>query len=176
MNTNSYLVAKYLESGSGNSKSSGHALNPGDTIKLGRMEFLVIECRTREQTYTIRSTNHLGEKNGVHTVDEEFTGTGSCKICLSDEATPDNFLFSPCKCKGSCELVHLNCLKMWIDSKVKKQVNGIASTYNFTKFECELCKEPFPKTVHHQGKQIEMINIEKPAKPYIIFESLNERN
>ena len=176
MNTNSYLVAKYLESGSGNSKSSGHALNPGDTIKLGRMEFLVIECRTREQTYTIRSTNHLGEKNGVHTVDEEFTGTGSCKICLSDEATPDNFLFSPCKCKGSCELVHLNCLKMWIDSKFKKQVNSIASTYNFTHFECELCKEPFPKTVHHQGKQIEMINIEKPAKPYIIFESLNERN
>lgn len=96
VNCNSYLVAKYL----GSEKTPGQALSPGDTIKLGRMEFLVIECRNRDQTFTIRSTNHLGEKNGVHTVEEEFKG--SCKICLSDEATPDNFLFSPCKCKGSC--------------------------------------------------------------------------
>lgn len=131
------------------------------------MEYLVIECRNRDTTYSIRNTNHLGEKNGVYTADEGLAG--SCKICLSDETAPDNVLLSPCKCKGSCELVHMNCLKVWIDSKVKKQVNGIATTYNFTKFECEICKEPFPKSVLLKGKKIEMISIEKPQKPYIIF-------
>jgi E3 ubiquitin-protein ligase DOA10 len=98
------------------------------------MEYLVIECRNRESTLSIRNTNHLGEKNGVYQVDEVFSGT--CKICLSDETSPDNILLSPCKCKGSCELVHMGCLKVWIDSKVKKQVSGVVSTYNFTKFEC----------------------------------------
>lgn len=49
---------------------------------MGRMEYLVIECKTHDRTDSIRETNHLGEKNGVHTVTEDFTGT--CKFCLSD--------------------------------------------------------------------------------------------
>ena len=56
------------------------------------------------------------------------------EIILVNDNSPDNFLISPCKCKGSCEGVHVQCLKMWIDSKVKKEVTGMVVSYNFTKF------------------------------------------
>lgn len=64
---------------------------------------------------------------------------------------------------------------MWIDSKVKKEVNGVVVTYNFTKFECEICKVPFPRLVVNGSHQTEMITIEKPAKPYLILEGINDR-
>lgn len=73
--------------------------------------------------------------------------SGQCKICLCDEASEADPMINPCACKGSCELVHVNCLKNWINSKVKKDSNGIAISYNFSKFECEICKTLLPKTV-----------------------------
>ena len=102
---------------------------------------------------------------------------GNCKFCLCDDSTADNFLISPCKCKGSCEGVHVQCLKQWIDSKVKKEVTGMVVSYNFTKFECEICKEPFPRMVTRSSNNfsLEMITIDKPKIPYCILEGINER-
>ena len=46
-------------------------------------------------------------------------------------------------------------------------------SYNFSKFECEICKAPFPKTVTMvKGNILEMITIEKPDKPYLMLESV----
>ena len=65
---------------------------------------------------------------------------------------------------------------MWIDSKVKKEVTGMVVSYNFTKFECEICKEPFPRLVTRGDSfKMEMITIDKPEKPYVILEGINER-
>jgi hypothetical protein len=75
-------------------------------------------------------------------------------------------------CKGSCQKIHVGCLKQWINSKVEKKVNDIVYSYNFTKFECEICKHPFPRLIRVGGKDIEMMTINKPDKPYIILESL----
>lgn len=70
-----------------------------------------------------------------------------CKVCLCNEQSAEDPLISPCKCKGYCGLIHMNCLRMWINNKVKKEISGLAVSYNFTKFECEICKSPFPKIV-----------------------------
>lgn len=75
----------------------------------------------------------LGEFNGIYEA-PLVANEGTCKFCLCDDSSDDNFLISPCKCKGSCEGVHVQCLKMWIDSKVKKEVTGMVVSYNFTKF------------------------------------------
>lgn len=48
-------------------------------------------------------------------------------------------------------------------------------SYNFSKFECEICKAPFPKTVTIKGNILEMITIEKPAKPYIMLETVHAK-
>jgi hypothetical protein len=42
----------------------------------------------------------LGEFSGIHDANEIING--ACKFCLCDDNTADNFLISPCKCKGSC--------------------------------------------------------------------------
>jgi E3 ubiquitin-protein ligase DOA10 len=43
-----------------------------------------------------------------------------CKICLCDEETVDDPIISPCNCKGYCGYIHTNCLRQWINNKVKK--------------------------------------------------------
>lgn len=35
----------------------------------------------------------------------------------------------------------------------------IAVSYNFTKFECEICKDPFPKTIRKNGLSHDMFVI-----------------
>jgi E3 ubiquitin-protein ligase DOA10 len=96
------------------------------------------------------------------------------KVCLCSEETDEDPLISPCQCKGSLKKIHVGCLRTWINSRVKKDINDIATSYNFTKFECEICKYPFPKIVKMNSKEIEMMTINKPNKPYIILESLNK--
>jgi hypothetical protein len=70
----------------------------------------------------------------------------------------------------------VGCLRTWINSKVKKEIKGIVQSYNFTKFECEICKFPFPQMVRYGGKDVEMMTISKPNKPYILFESIGNKH
>lgn len=62
------------------------------------------------------------------------TEGNNCKICLEETETPDNFLFNPCKCAGSCGTVHIECLQYWIQIKVKKETIGGTTHFNFEKF------------------------------------------
>lgn len=52
----------------------------------------------------------------------------TCRICRS-EGSPDEPLFHPCKCSGSIQYVHQECLMEWLSHSNKKH--------------CELCKTPF---------------------------------
>lgn len=96
-------------------------------------------------------------------------GENNCKVCLISDESESDPLISPCNCKGSCRLIHVGCLRTWINSKVKKELKGIAVSYNFTKFECEICKSPFPKVVRFAEQDVEMMTIAKPNKPYILL-------
>ncbi len=85
---------------------------------MGRVEFRVVEIGGLPKLYQKKQESFLGELNGTYYATE--TTEGNCKFCLCDEVTEENYMISPCKCKGSCEGVHIDCLKMWIDSKIKK--------------------------------------------------------
>jgi len=63
-------------------------------------------------------------------------------------------MISPCKCKGSCESVHISCLMVWLQNKVTRQDSSsqLISTYNLAKFECELCKHPLPNKILVENK------------------------
>lgn len=60
-----------------------------------------------------------GLRDGLHKVANEETDTAAanddvpsgatCRICRGD-ATDDNPLFHPCKCKGSIKYMHESCL------------------------------------------------------------------
>lgn len=60
-----------------------------------------------------------------------------CRICWETDGSK----ISPCKCAGSTQYVHHECLKRWFEKgvqqsmlKVKKKDNGISSIL------CEICK------------------------------------
>ena len=87
----------------------------------------------------------------------------------------DNTLVSPCKCKGSCEYVHLKCLKHWIDSKKSTIENSenVCLSFNYKKLSCEICKESLPYTLKLGSQEYDIIDIKKPTNlPYIILEKV----
>lgn len=118
MINSSYLSVKTLKHADG---ISGYRLTPGTVVRLGRLSFLVVECRTNQKTETFKSLN---AKDLIRKSDDvllvESSAAGSCRICLGDETSESNLLVSACRCSGSCALVHVECLKIWIDSKIKK--------------------------------------------------------
>lgn len=67
-----------------------------------------------------------------------------CRICLSDENETLNPLFSPCKCAGTMQYIHLNCLQEWLNSKLITKETPYTKTFFWKNLECELCKSPFP--------------------------------
>uniref|UniRef100_UPI00398E38B8 probable E3 ubiquitin-protein ligase MARCHF10 n=1 Tax=Pristiophorus japonicus TaxID=55135 RepID=UPI00398E38B8 len=69
----------------------------------------------------------------LHEDSEEEEGD-LCRICLIPGGTPLNPLLEPCKCVGSLQFVHHDCLKRWLQAKVISGANLAAVT------TCELCK------------------------------------
>ncbi|XP_066544723.1 E3 ubiquitin-protein ligase MARCHF7 isoform X2 [Amia ocellicauda] len=58
-----------------------------------------------------------------------------CRICQMGTETPSNPLIEPCRCTGSLQYVHQDCMKKWLRSKINSGSNLEAIT------TCELCKE-----------------------------------
>ncbi|TRY82470.1 hypothetical protein DNTS_029956 [Danionella cerebrum] len=58
-----------------------------------------------------------------------------CRICQMGEQSSSNPLIVPCKCTGSLQFVHQDCIKKWLRSKISSGSNLEAIT------TCELCKE-----------------------------------
>ncbi|XP_004543441.2 E3 ubiquitin-protein ligase MARCHF7 [Maylandia zebra] len=58
-----------------------------------------------------------------------------CRICQMGEESSSNPLIQPCRCTGSLQYVHQECIKRWLLSKIGSGANleGITT--------CELCKE-----------------------------------
>lgn len=80
-----------------------------------------------------------------------------------------------CKCKGSMNL-HLNCLKMWIQSQlITNPIKGEEGvSYTVKKFNCELCHEQYPITIKNKNNYFNLINYFIPENQnYIILQSLN---
>ncbi|XP_073503184.1 E3 ubiquitin-protein ligase MARCHF7 isoform X2 [Phyllobates terribilis] len=67
--------------------------------------------------------------------DSEEEDGDLCRICQTGVATPTNPFIEPCKCSGSLQYVHQDCMKKWLHAKIQSGSNlETIST-------CELCKE-----------------------------------
>lgn len=109
-------------------------LEPGDIIKMGRVEYMVLEMRTSKEIMSVRDTSYLNDGSFVFEAPKPEGSEINCKVCLCNEETDTDPLIAPCMCKGSCQKIHVGCLKKWINSKVEKKINDIVYSYNFTKF------------------------------------------
>lgn len=75
---------------------------------------------------------------------------GACRICLHEEVDRDDFMMTPCQCRGSCATVHYNCLKHWVSSKIQPindYRNERLTSYSLKNLKCEICKSSFPTAI-----------------------------
>lgn len=76
-----------------------------------------------------------------------------CRICLVDTNDQSNPLIkSPCKCTGSVQLIHINCLQQWLRSKVTMGKTKYVSSYSWKSFECDVCKSLYPGNIFKYSK------------------------
>lgn len=84
------------------------------------------ELSCMNQTLVIPYT----QENNISLCVDDFK---MCRICLTSENS--GTLINPCACTGSQKFVHEECLKTWLLTKKKDDLN-----------QCELCKENFKMT------------------------------
>ena len=95
-----------------------------------------------------------------------------CRICLSEDYEENNPLIHPCNCDGTMKYIHLHCLKLLIQSKIKKTETESCKVFTFKTLECEICKMVFPEKIKIKGTVFYIIDFEKPDKDYIILDGL----
>lgn len=155
----------------------GHELQPGETFKLGRVEFRVVEvmgteggvrkCNSSTANLSTRSAYHPG----VDITGMQPWEAPHCRICLTD--SKEDILYSPCTCKGSLGYVHVRCQKEWVLSKVATKMSGPNTVnYNVAPLYCEICKVEIDPVFVIEEKQYDLIHFERPEWPYMIIEQL----
>ncbi len=153
----------------------GHKLREGDVFRMGRCKYLlrelvrvaedkktaenmentIIEAQEPENPGVVSSVimvQKLDEppKKEQPSLDKSKKDERQCRICLGEDSDPTNPLIeSPCACIGSVRLMHVNCLKHWLQSKVTEKRTDCAVTYMWKQFECEVCKSKYPGWCPH---------------------------
>lgn len=136
---------------------------------MGRIALQVTDLRTSSETSCKKEYELFVPQTEEKSTRNEIS---NCRFCLSSEATAENPLIAPCKCSGSVRLVHLDCLKQWLDSrKVSKSADNV-TTYFWKHLDCELCKSPLPTAVQIQQKVVDLVNIPLPEGPCVRLDAI----
>ncbi|CAD8072006.1 unnamed protein product [Paramecium primaurelia] len=162
-----FLIVRSLKNADGVQK--GYILQEGDLLKLGRVEYHVIEIR--DSKGQIRTVKDVFQSEAKITPSIDGSVIQQCKICLNEEETPEDPFITPCKCNGSCAYVHFNCLKQWLESRGYKKESGNTISYRWKKLECEVCQELLPQQIRFKGQVLDLAALERPNQPYIILEN-----
>jgi len=106
---------------------------------------------------------------------DTITSEDLCRICLSNEVTPENPFLSVCNCKGTTRYSHFECLRKWLNYKMVEKKSNVLTTYQWKIFDCELCSSPYPFCVQLSGVKYKLFDIDRPSKGnYLILESLTK--
>lgn len=166
------------------SNELGYQLHEGDVILFGAIRFKIIElCSAPDNFEEDRldeeedwdkekiSNNNLNIENNEN--DSKSNNSIKCRICLIGEIDEENNpLITPCKCSGSVQYIHVQCLKQWLKSKVLIKDYKYFTVIIKKKFECEICKENLPDALLINNKLINLFTYKKPKNDYLIWESI----
>ena len=195
---NSETKKKFYKSGS--KYNEDYFLNKNDIIKIGKIKFSFsefnidgidkIRYENKENSYNLSLLNSKTEPlfNMIYDaerVDINNTEKIICNICYSDENTDENPLINLCHCNGGMKFSHFNCVKLWMKTKliIKENSRKNVKSYNFSCFNCKICKTPFPFKFrikdknNNMNKIYSLIDIEIPEfDNYLVLESLDQIN
>jgi len=178
-------------------RNKNYYLTKKDIIKLGRLKFNIIEdslysgdkkfelCIPNDASF-INKQDIKKEmvfnlvKSVQRFIKENTEEKVLCRICYSEEDDRiNNPMVHLCKCKGGINYAHFNCIKHWMNTKLKicTNIKETVKTYYIPRFNCEICKAPYPfqfKLAESDNKIYELIDIKRPKCNYIIMESLDQ--
>lgn len=67
-------------------------------------------------------------------------------------------------------------MKVWLETNKSIKTHKEQVVIKFKKLDCELCKSMFPFQISFDNKIIDIVEVEKPEKNYIILESLTYKS
>lgn len=142
-------------------------LEEGDVFKVGRvlLEVKQLSVFGYEEPQVFTGLTH------VCFFDQGMRQT--CRICLSDAHTQKDPLISPCKCAGSVQFIHVNCLREWLKTKLDASANGRSTVYSWTSPHCELCKDEFPLSISVDGTCFSLISVQQANYPFVVLQVTN---
>ncbi|CAK59756.1 unnamed protein product (macronuclear) [Paramecium tetraurelia] len=163
-----FLIVRSLKNSQGGQK--GYKMEPGDIIKLGRIEYMIIE--TRNQDNLVNKAKGEMLKDLVEITASYVTNNQAiCRFCLMETQSKEDPFISPCNCKGSCEFVHFSCMRLWIESRCQiKQLNS-AQSYRWKQLQCELCESLLPLKIYMEDRELSLDLVQRPSLPYLIMQS-----
>eukprot|EP01017_Pseudomicrothorax_dubius_P032908 TRINITY_DN4354_c0_g1_i1.p1 TRINITY_DN4354_c0_g1~~TRINITY_DN4354_c0_g1_i1.p1 ORF type:complete len:490 (+),score=89.00 TRINITY_DN4354_c0_g1_i1:221-1690(+) len=183
-----WLVAKSVQSSTNSQvKQMGHRLSEDDLIKLGRVRFKVKELvcdginrqiqrhGSKESSFMKDDALTQAKANQVQNDTSSVRSVITCRICLMDGNESDNPFISPCNCSGTVKYIHINCLQLWLKSKLTTKQTPTVTSIVWKSLECELCKRIFPSRFDINGKRYDSIEIPYPTTgKYIVLEMLSK--
>ena len=178
-------------------KNVNYYLTKNDIIKFGRLKFSLIEVYlySGDKKYDLQVPDKSCQINIDNSKTENVFNLERevpillkanndekilCRICYCEEDDIENNpMVHLCKCKGGINYAHYKCIKLWMKTKLLILMNKkrTVKTYYINRFNCEICKMPYPFRFKIPGnnKIFELIDIIRPQiGNYIVFESLDQ--
>ena len=116
--------------------------------------------------------NNYSLNNTINNETKEINGE-LCLICFEVESTKDNPKICLCSCNN---YIHFKCLKEYITKKSEILDKPNVKTYNFSKFNCDVCLSSYPVRfrIREYNRIYELVDLAMPSEcDYIILESLD---
>ena len=177
----SYLIVRSLKCRDGRSQR-GYNLQPGDIMKLGRIEYKIVEMMNSEGCRKVENQMEIYDQTSRQIFDADSNKTLAqkkarneeiqCKYCLSETVAEthdavSNLMLYICSCN---EGVHFHCLKSWMQYKIISKTTQNVTSYQWKKLDCEICLVQWPKKIKFQNEIHELITLHRPDLPYMIIE------
>ena len=185
------------------SSKPGYKLSEGDYLKIGRVQLKVIKISQEPERSASNLIPHFFMQNlekgkskenasgsreqgkevkfkaieeNENNEDLDIIEQSICRICLSESETVIDPLISPCKCAGSMQYIHLNCLKEWLHSKMTSKVSSKSMSYHIRDLICELCRSSFPLIFNYKDQKISLLSVDLPSSSYLILQEYRPEN
>lgn len=158
---------------------SHNIIFPKDVIQINSKHFInntdydfLNKEKDREKVLLLSEKPTEVNKTKSNANEKDKSQQPTCRICLSEEHDPSHPLINPCKCSGTMKFIHLDCLRMLIQSKITEKTLGCVSVFTFKSLECELCQTLFPEKIRVKEISYSIIDLHRPNGNYILLEGL----
>ncbi|CAI2384470.1 unnamed protein product [Moneuplotes crassus] len=167
-------------------KTLGCEIKEGDIVRIGRLKMKLIKLESSVSDIRDISIQNINEDSKTYSRGS-FIEPGSpkkvtdkdkpiCRFCLSCDNPDKDPLFNACKCKGTQGLIHLQCLRSWMNSfKKHKVLSNLSEEYHWKTTTCEICKASYTLQIEHEGTLVDLLEYKKPEEAYCVFETLHPK-